>query len=75
MADQIKSVISKYQQFRMERPFIPPSSFGREMLVWDTAGTAWNHKFSITHITIYLSVLMSYSAPQLLSGECARVAQ
>jgi hypothetical protein len=43
--------------------------------MWDTAGIAWNHKFSITHIMIYLSVLMSYSAPQLLSGECARVAR
>jgi hypothetical protein len=24
--------------------------------MWDTAGIAWNHKYSITHITIYLSV-------------------
>jgi hypothetical protein len=32
MVDQVKCVISKYQQRLMEMPFVPPSSCGREML-------------------------------------------
>jgi hypothetical protein len=32
MADQVKCVISKYQQRLMEMPFVPPSSFGRATL-------------------------------------------
>jgi hypothetical protein len=32
MVDQIKSVIAKYQERLLEMSFVPPSSFGREML-------------------------------------------
>jgi hypothetical protein len=32
MVDQVKCVISKYQQRLMEMPFVPPSSFGRDSL-------------------------------------------
>jgi hypothetical protein len=48
MADQVKCVISKYQQRLMEMPFVPPSSFGRATLEDD--GDA--NKLFLTHLFI-----------------------